>query len=216
MVDHHGRHAGSASWRHGSGKRFRHQCRLRKHLDYDLPVAGGSDRQAGGSVSVTLQFCGFESLIARVIEKFTDPLGKTGHVDLVLMDGSLLGAQNESGLGGKPSGVQIRPASYVAESGGTDLIRVTIPTDPFADKKVYDFAMAQIGKPYDVTAIAGFVAGRNWREDDAWFCSELAAAALEQGAIFPSPLYAPANKITPAGLLLVASAFGRAEALAEK
>ena len=164
-------------------------------------------------MSVTLQFCGFGSLAARVIERFTDPLGETGHVDIVMPDGSLLGAQNESNLGGKPSGVQIRPASYVADSGGNNIVRVTIPTNPDTEQKIYDFAISQIGKPYDLTAIAAFVAGRDWRNPDSWFCSELAASSLEQGGVFPFPLFAPANKITPAGLLLTVSAFGKADVL---
>ncbi len=62
------------------------------------------------------------------------------------------------------------------------------------------FAHAQVGKPYDYTAIAGFLARRDWREDDSWFCSELQAAAFEAGR---RPLLNPTisiNRISP-GLL---------------
>lgn len=31
----------------------------------------------------------------------------------------------------------------------------------------------QVGKPYDWTAILGMVFDRNWKEDNAWFCSEM-------------------------------------------
>ena len=31
---------------------------------------------------------------------------------------------------------------------------------------------AQTGKPYDWTALLGFVLRRDWQRDDAWFCSE--------------------------------------------
>lgn len=31
---------------------------------------------------------------------------------------------------------------------------------------------AQTGKPYDWTALVGFVLRREWQEDDSWFCSE--------------------------------------------
>ena len=164
-------------------------------------------------MSLTLQFCGFDSLVARTIERFTDPLGKIGHVDIVMPDGALLGAQNEAGLGGKPSGVQIRPATYVVAAGGNNIVRVIVPVTADMQQKFYDFALDQVGKPYDLTAIAAFVAGRDWRQPDSWFCSELAAASLEQGDVFPSPLFAPANKVTPAGLLLVVSAFGKVDAL---
>ena len=37
---------------------------------------------------------------------------------------------------------------------------------------------AQIGRPYDLGAIIGFLGRRNWQKDDAWFCSELVAKAF--------------------------------------
>ena len=154
--------------------------------------------------TVTLQFCSFGSLMGRVIEWFTQ--GDVGHVDVVLPDGTLLGAQDEAGLGGKPSGVQIRPPNY---GGMTHIVRVEIPCNDAAAGLA--FARAQIGKPYDVTAIEAFVADRDWRNPAAWFCSELAAATLEQAGAFPHPLASPANRITPAALLLVCSALAPVE-----
>ena len=38
------------------------------------------------------------------------------------------------------------------------------------------FLKAQIGKPYDWTALAGFLMWRDWSETDSWYCSELAIA----------------------------------------
>lgn len=35
----------------------------------------------------------------------------------------------------------------------------------------------QLGKPYDWSAILGFGVHRDWAQDDAWFCSELAEGA---------------------------------------
>jgi uncharacterized protein YycO len=46
---------------------------------------------------------------------------------------------------------------------------------------VWDFAREQIGKPYDWTAVFGLGLHRDWQRDDAWFCSELVAAALLAG-----------------------------------
>ena len=40
-------------------------------------------------------------------------------------------------------------------------------------------ARSQIGKPYDLTAIFGMLARRDWQEADAWFCSELTAWAFQ-------------------------------------
>ncbi|MDR3439891.1 hypothetical protein [Telmatospirillum sp.] len=155
---------------------------------------------------ITLQFCSFDSFWGKAIPWFTQ--GDVGHVDAVLPDGSLLGAQHEAGLGGPdvPAGVQIRPANYGDTSGMTGRIRVPLPaTDGQADT-FWSFLQAQIGKPYDVTAIEAFIAGRNWHDPDAWFCSELIAAALEHAGVFPYPLSSPANRVTPASLLLVCSA----------
>lgn len=53
---------------------------------------------------------------------------------------------------------------------------------PLADEQAaLEFARAQIGKPYDWTAIFGFVLRRNWAEPDAWFCNELFEAAAVAG-----------------------------------
>jgi uncharacterized protein YycO len=158
-------------------------------------------------MSVTLQFCGFDSFVSRAIEYFTDPMDGIGHVDILSEAGLyLIGAQESDGLGGKPSGVQARPLDYGKTCGMKNIRYVTLQASPYETAKFHSFVNAQIGKPYDLEAIAGFVAGRDWRKTDAWFCSELAAAALETADII-TPLYAPSNKITPANLLLVCSAF---------
>ena len=73
----------------------------------------------------------------------------------------------------------------------------------------WDFALNQVGKPYDTTAIWAFALGRSrdWREDDSWFCSELISCALEQAGIIKS-LYYGASKVTPAELLMICTALG--------
>lgn len=43
------------------------------------------------------------------------------------------------------------------------------------------FLNAQMGKPYDWTALFGMVMQRDWQEDDSWFCSELVEATLAAG-----------------------------------
>lgn len=69
------------------------------------------------------------------------------------------------------------------------------------------FLKEQLGKPYDHTAIWGFAAGRDWRQDDSWFCSELQTAALEIAGILPV-VCTPTNKVTPATLAALFSAIG--------
>jgi uncharacterized protein YycO len=57
------------------------------------------------------------------------------------------------------------------------------------------FLDAQVGKPYDWTAVAGIMLHRDWQEDDSWFCSELAAAASRAGYV--SLINKPTNRVTP-------------------
>ncbi|MDE2105504.1 MAG: hypothetical protein KGL39_50220 [Patescibacteria group bacterium] len=151
---------------------------------------------------IRLQFCSFPTIADGLIEWFTQ--GNVGHVDAVLPDGSLLGSQS-SACGGKPAGVQIRPAGY---DGLRDPVIVEFPGafPQVLRSNFWGFLRLQIGKPYDMEAIRAFVAGRDWRAEDSWFCSELIAAALEGAYVFPArTLWAACNKITPEALLLACS-----------
>lgn len=103
-----------------------------------------------------------------------------------------------------PSGVQIRPPFY---EKWKQRVVMHLPVTEYQRQSVVAFNMSQLGKPYDKSAIWGFVAGRDWREEDEWFCSELQAAAIESADIWP-PLYTPRNKVTPAALAMVMSAVG--------
>lgn len=123
------------------------------------------------------------------------------HVDTVLPDGKLLGARSDV-VGAAPAGVQIRDPGYV---GKCRTFRVSLPCSDEMSSAYHGFLWAQIGKPYDHTAIMAFVAGRNWQDPDAWFCSELKAGAMLSAGFFPYPLAAPANKISPPDLLLLIS-----------
>ncbi len=163
------------------------------------------------SAEITLRFVSSHksSLMGRAIDWFTQ--GRVGHVDAVLPDGSLLGSQATE-YGEIPAGVQIRPANY------WDFDRVYLVRIPVSEAQLAGwngFMQRQIEKPYDYAAIAAFPVQRDWRNDDAWFCSELQAAALEEIGFWPYPLAAPVNKITPQALLLLCSASGVVEAVKE-
>lgn len=130
--------------------------------------------------------------------------GHFSHVDAVLPGGGyLLGARSDR-VGHRPPGVEIRPPAY---EKWKERVVMSLEVEPSRAKKFGEFLNAQLGKPYDKTAIWGFAAGRDWREDDSWFCSELQPAALEYSNILPA-LYAPVNKITPAGFAIILSAVG--------
>lgn len=158
---------------------------------------------------IALEFCAFKSFFGRLIDFGTQ--GEVGHVDAVLPNGDLLGAQHEAGLSGTPSGVQIRPARYQMACDGYNVLRVTINVTAKQKDDFYSFLRDQLGKPYDIKMILGFAAGRDWRNPGAWICSELQAAACEAAKIFPHPLRVWKDRVTPQELLLLTSALGRVE-----
>src|ERR1700726_703863 len=112
------------------------------------------------------------------------------HVDFVLPDGTLLGAQGD--------GVKIRPSDY-GKFIKTEFFDIDI--DEVTSQRILDFANSQIGKPYDWKAIIGFAFRRDWMETDSWFCSELIEAAFEKnGALLIRTEHL--NRIAPSDLLL--------------
>ena len=124
------------------------------------------------------------------------------HVDTVLPDGRLLGARSDR-VGGAPPGVQIRNPDYVGQSV---VLRVDLENaNELESAAYYEFVKAQIGKPYDEEGILAFIAGRDWHDPQAWFCSELCTAALEACHYFPYPIATPSNKVTPPDLIALLS-----------
>lgn len=151
--------------------------------------------------AIILQFVAGPGWESGAIEWFSQ--GVVSHVDCVLDNGNLLGARSDV-VDGVPAGVQIRPGSYV---NGEQTVRAVLPAPSEMINRFYELCRAEVGKPYDSSGlIANFVFGRNWREADSWWCSELQGAMLERCGWFSSPLATPTNKLTPAGLLLACSA----------
>lgn len=150
---------------------------------------------------IALQFVLGHGLSSQAIAWFS--AGRFSHVDAILPDGSLLGSRSDTIKGIKP-GVRVRPPDY---EPWLARVQLALPSTPTETQRWIDFLHSQIGKPYDKSAIWGFAAGRDWREPDSWFCSEIQARALEVSCRSP-PLYSPANKITPSALALVMSALG--------
>lgn len=151
--------------------------------------------------AIVIQFVGADDLASEAIEWFTQ--GNVSHVDIVLPGGELLGARNDH-VGGKPPGVQVRPAGYAR---WPRVIRAELPAlnQDMVDL-AHRIALSQVGKPYDKEAILGFVTGRDWRDDAAWFCSELVCWSLERCGWFPYRLATPMNKLPPEMLLVACSA----------
>jgi len=163
-------------------------------------ISGSQDGQKDETV-IRLQFVCELSPPSQIIAWFS--AGHFSHVDAVLPTGELLGARSDS-VGGKPPGVQIRPANYAKFSRR---ILMRVPSTHEQCRAFYSFLFSQIGKPYDHAAIWAFFFNRDWREDDSWICSELQCAAGEACGVLPA-LYLAANKITPVACALAYSAMG--------
>ena len=143
---------------------------------------------------ISLQFVRGTQLDSQVIEWFGGgPL--FSHVDTVLPDGQLLGARLDGG-------VQTRPVGYF---GDLKTLRIDLVCSDLATGRYLEFIQSQLGKPYDSTGILSFVTGRDWQEDDSWFCSELVASGLEKCGFFSFRPASPSNKITPPNLILMLS-----------
>ena len=122
------------------------------------------------------------------------------HVDFVLPPGLKLpdGTLTEGGelLGARGDGVKVRPPNYMKF---TKVQRYYFPGAP---NSIYNYAITQIGKPYDYTAIFNFVVqNRNWRNDNAWYCSELVEGCCEHEN-YPLLRIADDDTVTPRDLTL--------------
>jgi hypothetical protein len=91
-------------------------------------------------------------------------IGQVSHVDLVMPSGELLGARFKGG-------VQVRPADYRKFKL---IIRLKVWVPNVEDG--YAFALAQVGKPYDSSAIIDMALHRMRPmpvNPLKWYCSEL-------------------------------------------
>ena len=147
--------------------------------------------------SIQLQFVATRGIEAGLIQAFSR--GWPSHVDAVLPDGQLLGARSET-LCGVPPGVQVRPNDYEVWPRRQ---RVTLDTTSEIAETFYQWLHDQVGKPYDLLAIAAFPVERNWRTPGSWFCSELIVAGLEMARWFPGQVDTPSNEVTPRDALMM-------------
>lgn len=131
------------------------------------------------------------------------------HVDFVLPDGNLLGASDQGPtspcIAGNPRGVAIRPPDYQEFGLRRQMILATDTADAVVAK-----AMTQLGKPFDSSGMWGFLEDqfvhdvpRDWRNPDAWWCSEHKAWSLEGGGFFGRQLIWPKNRVSPTDLFLL-------------
>lgn len=130
------------------------------------------------------------------------------HVDFVLDNGNLLGASNQGPnspyIEGNPKGVAIRPPDY-QEFGIRR--RMVIKTDKA--QFIMAYALAQLGKPFDNSALYAFLSEgtpgvRDWRDPDKWFCAEMPPRCFELGAYWePEKLIWPKDRFSPTDLVML-------------
>jgi len=119
------------------------------------------------------------------------------HVDLVDDRGAvpeLIGAVAPSGVVRTPMAERLRMARQAA------LVEFSV-----RDRNaVLDAAASQLGRPYDWLGVAGIaLRGRDWQEDDCWFCSELVAWSFSAAG---EPLFRAdlVSRVTPQHLWMLA------------
>ena len=129
------------------------------------------------------------------------------HVDFELPDGSLLGASDSPKapvIKGNPRGVAIRPSDYEDFGLRRHMFLETEKADA-----ILAFAMDQLGKPFDNTALRSFLSDalpgeRDWHNPDTWFCSEMVVCALEDGGFWsPVPAQWPKNRMSATDILML-------------
>jgi hypothetical protein len=129
------------------------------------------------------------------------------HVDLVMKDGTLLGASNAPKcphIHGNPRGVANRPPDYMAFAYRRQMVIAT----PRADD-IRRLATTQLGKPFDNSGIRDFASDkfpgkRDWRLDECWFCAELAMWSMEMGYLWGTPpMPWPKNRVSPTDIIMM-------------
>lgn len=125
----------------------------------------------------TLRFTTNNDPVSRVIRWQT--WSRWSHTELLITDedagqfdlphAGYLGAHLDGG-------VLLRPLDY---DPTCQFILADVDCTDDVKARVIEFGKAQLGKPYDLTAIFGILAHRDWHDPNHWFCSELNAAMFE-------------------------------------
>jgi hypothetical protein len=143
-------------------------------------------------------------LASRAIAWWGGGWNQYSHTDAMLPDGSLLGARSDR-TGGRPAGVQIRPADYQR------WLRRTLYTRAVTQEQQAAWVTelrGYVGVPYDRAGILRLVEGKPPKDDGRWFCSALQLAVLQSLGYVNTPLSEPPQAVTPDGLALLLSGLG--------
>jgi hypothetical protein len=123
----------------------------------------------------------------------TDTLSQVSHAEVVLRDGTIVGAYGD--------GVQHRPGDY--DTGSTAQMFVDIP---HPDVDAWEtFLLGKVGTPYDYAAIAGFALHADMHTPGHTICSALVADALRHVGIVSKKQFKPDHMTSPSDLALALS-----------
>ena len=127
-----------------------------------------------------IQYSTSTAFASSIIRRLTH--SRFSHVDFLLPGEGLLGVSGPDQKIGDFGGVLIRPNPPWTYHDKPKLARIRV------EAQVHDatiaFARAQIGKPFDGSALWGFLSDqaaeqpvRQWRDPATWFCSEFVRSA---------------------------------------
>jgi hypothetical protein len=107
--------------------------------------------------------------------------GFYSHIDVITPIYALRGARSDKILG-IPPGYRDRPQNYEKWAACT---RWTVEVTDEQYAAYWMYSQLQLGKPYDSRGLVEtFVFGRDWREDNSWWCSEEVAMNGEQAKLW--------------------------------
>lgn len=117
------------------------------------------------------------------------------HVGFLLPENTILDATPQYG-------VSLRPWHRATDDDSATCYCAISAPKAQIDAAIY-WAASQVGKPYDWTAIYGFLAHRDWHRDTSWFCSEFVIqATLIGGCPLLSYQKRQVDRITPCDIRL--------------
>lgn len=106
--------------------------------------------------------------------------------------------------GAEKAGVQLRPLRY-GRSGDVfvreERLKLLVTEKQW--KSFWTEASYQLGKPYSVSTILGFICGRDFHDTTGFDCSGLMAYLIEWIGLLPVELRAHVRMITPGGFYLL-------------
>lgn len=141
---------------------------------------------------IRLRFTANRSLVSRAIRLFT--WSDWSHVEMLIPAG-MWGNHHDCWLSAWfDGGVELRPLDYTQPS---NCIEATVLSDCDPDQ-VLQFALNQLGLPYDLGAIFQAPRGCELTHQSSWFCSELIAAAFDSAGF--NLINYHRNRITPEDL----------------